>query len=202
MNGVNSEDIHRKLSDLSLSHFSTIFYRTQSRVSTGINSISDFTFPYSFFKAHTWTILRIGHWDKFCIFCVYSHFRKAHSCIESTCGSGLDAIVHTILIWLDATFLSNKLQYYLQSERCSYRFFFINILIRLSHTNRIHCYYALGASFRNLFLKTTKYYAKALLSKILWSEARQAEPRRSSVTLRAATHNSTLSHPCSVHSIT
>ena len=34
------------------------------------------------------------------------------------------------------------------------------MLIWLSCTNRIECCYALGASFRNLFLKSTKYYAR------------------------------------------
>ena len=41
------------------------------------------------FRAHIWTILRIDHWDRDCIFWVYSHYLEAHSCIESTSDSTL-----------------------------------------------------------------------------------------------------------------
>ena len=41
------------------------------------------------FRAHFWTILRVGHCDKDCKFSFYSHYRKTHSCIESTFVSTL-----------------------------------------------------------------------------------------------------------------
>ena len=44
--GMNYVDILRKLTYLLMSHFSTIFYSTLSRVFTKLNSNSDFTFPF------------------------------------------------------------------------------------------------------------------------------------------------------------
>ncbi len=69
-------------------------------------------------------------------------------------------ITHTTWTWLAATFHSKKLRYHLRSDWCSYRFFSIKRLIQLWHTNEIQYCYALGASFRNLCLKTSNYYAK------------------------------------------
>ena len=66
-------------------------------------------------------------------------------------------VTHMIETELSATLLANKLRYRLLSERCSYLFFFLKILIRLSNTNRIDYFHTLGESFRNLLLKGTKY---------------------------------------------
>ena len=83
---------------------------------------------------------------------------KIHSCIESTSDSTLRSHTRPKL-GFSLLFLSNQLRYHFQSERCSYLCLFMTMLIRLSWTNRKDYYYALGASFRNLFLKRTKYFA-------------------------------------------
>ena len=67
---------------------------------------------------------------------------------------------HTTQTWLTTSFLAKMLCYHLQSERYSSIFFSMKIVIRLSHTNQADYCYALSASFRNLFLNWTKYYAK------------------------------------------
>ena len=104
--------------------------------------------------------MRIGHWDRDQISWVCSHHRKIHSCIESTSDSTLRSHTHTTQTWITTSFLSKTLPYHLQSERCSFLFFFMKILIRLSHTKQTEYCYALGAPFRNLFLKWRKYSAK------------------------------------------
>ena len=103
--------------------------------------------------------MRIDHWDRDWAYWGCSHQRKIHSCIESTSDLTLRSHTRPKLDSL-LLFLSKTLRYHLQSERCSYLFFFMKMVIRLSHTNRIEYCYALDASFRNYFLKRTKYYAK------------------------------------------
>ena len=40
-------------------------------------------------RAHIWTILRIGHWDRDCILWLCSHYREVHLCIERSAESTL-----------------------------------------------------------------------------------------------------------------
>ena len=103
--------------------------------------------------------MRIDQWYRDRAYWGCSHHRKIYSCVESTSDPTLRSHTRPKLDSL-LLFLSKSLWYHLQSERCSYVFFSMKMVIRLSHTNRIEYCYALDASFRNQFLKRTKYYAK------------------------------------------
>ena len=88
IDGVNSDDVLQNLTPLPRSHFSTRFdQQTLERVFTSMTATSYFTFPFPFQSAH------MNHYENRslryrCKTCwVYSHYRKAHSCIESTSDS-------------------------------------------------------------------------------------------------------------------
>ena len=164
MDAVNSEDIPRKLTQFSMSHFSTIFDQTQPRVFTGVNSTLDLTFPFSFQCAHMNHFENQSWRQGLYVLSIFSLLQgqlmhREHMRFNTS-------LIQTTLTWLHTIILSKKLRYHLQSERCSCRFFFVNILIRLSYTNRTQYCYAPGASFRNLFLKTTKHYAEHSYGKL------------------------------------
>ena len=89
---MNYEDILQKLTNLPTSHFRTIYSRHYQEYSLQW-VLTPTSLFHSSFRAHIWTSLRIGHCGRDCMLRLYSHYREAHLCIESTFESTL--ISHT-----------------------------------------------------------------------------------------------------------
>ena len=103
--------------------------------------------------------MRIDHWHRARTYWVSSHYREAHSRIGSTSDSPLKSHTRDL----------NLTRCYFSFEEAAISspiwiifisFFFMNMVIRLSHTHQTEYSYAIGPSFRNLFLKRTNYFAK------------------------------------------
>ena len=102
--------------------------------------------------------MRIGHWDRNRIYWFVPYLQITHACIKRTLDSTLTW--HTRPKLSSLLLVLRKTCVILSRLNDVPIFFLMNILIQFSYMNQTEYCYALGALFRNLFLKWRKYSAK------------------------------------------